>query len=133
MARTDALAAEGLERAVERARAYVEAGADMIFPEAITELAMYKKFAAAVKVPILANITEFGKTPLFTRRRVALGRRGDGALSAHRFPRHEQGGAQDLRDGAQDGHSEIARSPEMQTRDELYDIIGYHDYEEKAR
>jgi methylisocitrate lyase len=66
MARTDALAAEGLDRAVERARAYVEAGADMIFPEAITELAMYKKFAAAVKVPTLANITEFGQTPLFT-------------------------------------------------------------------
>src|ERR1043166_5744951 len=66
MARTDALASEGLERALERARAYVEAGADMIFPEAITELGMYKKFAAAVKVPILANITEFGSTPLFT-------------------------------------------------------------------
>src|SRR5881392_2664941 len=66
MARTDALASEGLEKAVERDRAYVEAGADMIFPEAITELAMYKKFAAAVKVPTLANITEFGQTPLFT-------------------------------------------------------------------
>src|SRR5437899_3327315 len=65
MARTDALASEGLDRAVERARAYVDAGADMIFPEAITELPMYRKFAAAVKVPILANITEFGKTPLF--------------------------------------------------------------------
>src|SRR3954447_15598848 len=66
MARTDALANEGLDAAIERARAYVEAGADMIFPEAITELSMYKKFAAAVKVPTLANITEFGKTPLFT-------------------------------------------------------------------
>src|SRR5213075_377118 len=66
MARTDALASEGLDRAIERARAYVEAGADMIFPEAITELPMYQKFAAAVKVPTLANITEFGKTPLFT-------------------------------------------------------------------
>ena len=60
MARTDALAVEGLDAAIERARACVEAGADMIFPEAITELAMYRKFAAAVKVPILANITEFG-------------------------------------------------------------------------
>ena len=66
MARTDALAVEGLEAAIERAVRYVEAGADMIFPEAITELAMYRKFADAVKVPILANITEFGKTPLFT-------------------------------------------------------------------
>ena len=66
MARTDALAVEGLAAAIERAVAYVEAGADMIFPEAITDLAMYKRFAAAVKVPILANITEFGATPLFT-------------------------------------------------------------------
>src|SRR5436190_23002748 len=66
MARTDALAVEGLPAAIERARAYVEAGADMIFPEAITELAMYKRFAAAVGVPVLANITEFGQTPLFT-------------------------------------------------------------------
>ena len=66
MARTDALANEGLDAAIERASAYVEAGADMIFPEAITELAMYRKFADAVKVPVLANITEFGKTPLFT-------------------------------------------------------------------
>src|SRR6266850_7453572 len=66
MARTDALAVEGLQAAIDRARAYVEAGADMIFPEAITELPMYKQFAAAVKVPVLANITEFGQTPLFT-------------------------------------------------------------------
>src|SRR5215210_2990609 len=66
MARTDALAVEGLQAAIDRACACVEAGADMIFPEAITDLAMYKKFADAVKVPILANITEFGKTPLFT-------------------------------------------------------------------
>src|SRR5437764_5606877 len=66
MARTDALANEGLDAAIERAVAYVKAGADMIFPEAITELAMYKKFAAALKVPILANITEFGSTPLFS-------------------------------------------------------------------
>src|SRR5216683_4631966 len=66
MARTDALAVEGLERAIERALACVEAGADAVFPEAITELSMYRKFAEAVKVPVLANITEFGATPLFT-------------------------------------------------------------------
>src|SRR5881397_1074363 len=66
MARTDALAVEGLPAAIERAVAYVEAGADMIFPEAMTELSMYRQFKAAVKVPILANITEFGHTPLFT-------------------------------------------------------------------
>ena len=74
MARTDALAVEGLEAAIDRAAACVEAGADMIFPEAMTELAMYRKFAEAVKVPVLANITEFGKTPLFTRGGTALGR-----------------------------------------------------------
>src|SRR4051812_19937891 len=66
MARTDALANEGLEKSIQRSIKYVEAGADMIFPEAITDLSMYKKFAAAVKVPILANITEFGKSPLFS-------------------------------------------------------------------
>src|SRR4030095_15450802 len=66
MARTDALAVEGLDAAIERGRAYVEAGADMIFPEPITELAMYRQFKSAVKVPILANITEFGQTPLYT-------------------------------------------------------------------
>src|SRR4029453_3265206 len=66
MARTDALAGEGLEPALDRAKAYVDAGADMLFPEAITDLPMYRKFADAAKVPILANITEFGQTPLFT-------------------------------------------------------------------
>ncbi len=66
MAPTDALAVEGLDAAIERAQAYVEAGAEMLFPEAITELAMYRQFADAVQVPILANITEFGATPLFT-------------------------------------------------------------------
>jgi methylisocitrate lyase len=67
MARTDALAVEGIEAALERAVACVEAGADMIFPEAMTDLAMYRRFKEAVRVPILANITEFGQTPLFTR------------------------------------------------------------------
>ena len=67
MARTDALAVEGIEAAIERAMACVEAGADMIFPEAMTELAMYRRFKDAVKVPVLANITEFGQTPLYTR------------------------------------------------------------------
>jgi methylisocitrate lyase len=100
MARTDALANEGLEKAIERAAAYVEAGADMVFPEAITELAMYRKFAAAVAVPILANITEFGKTPLFTvdelrgrapPRHSEVHPGGDadpgGAVRRHRLPR----------------------------------------------
>ena len=96
MARTDALAVEGLEAAIERACACVEAGADMIFPEAITELAMYRKFADAVKVPILANITEFGKTPLFTHAGARERERRDGALSAVGVARGECRGAQGL-------------------------------------
>ena len=71
MARTDALAVEGLDAAIERAQACVEAGADMIFPEAMTELSMYQQFADAVKVPVLANITEFGATPLYTQQELA--------------------------------------------------------------
>ena len=132
MARTDALAVEGLQAAIDRACACVEAGADMIFPEAITELAMYKAFAAAVKVPILANITEFGATPLFTRRRAARRRRRDRALSAVGVPRDEQGRARRLRDAAPRRHAE-GRRRRMQTRAELYDYLGYHAYEAEAR
>ena len=130
LARTDALAAEGLEKAVERAVACVEAGADGIFPEAITDLAMYTQFKQAVKVPILANITEFGKTPLFTVEEL----RGAGAdialypLSAFRAMNKaalEVYGA--LR---RDGHQK-AVVPQMQTRDELYQYLGYHEFETK--
>src|SRR5207248_5754940 len=71
MARTDAVASEGLEAGIERARQYRDAGADMIFAEALTELEQYRKFAEAVKIPVLANITEFGKTPLFTIKQLA--------------------------------------------------------------
>ena len=110
MARTDALANEGLDTAIERPVRCVEAGADMIFPEAITELPMYKKFADAVKVPILANITEFGKTPLFTVDELRSADVAMVALSADRVPRHEQGGAQGLREPAQERHAEGRRS-----------------------
>jgi methylisocitrate lyase len=130
MARTDALAAEGLERALERARAYVDAGADMIFPEAITELAMYKKFAAAVKVPILANITEFGKTPLFS---VDELRSADVAMVLYPLTafRAMNKAALKTYDTVRKTGTQKSLIPEMQTRDELYDIIGYHDYEKK--
>jgi methylisocitrate lyase len=130
MARTDALASEGLERAVERARAYVDAGADMIFPEAITELAMYKKFAAAVKVPILANITEFGKTPLFT---VDELRSADVAMVLYPLTafRAMNKAALKTYETVRETGSQKSVLPQMQTRDELYDIIGYHDYEKK--
>jgi methylisocitrate lyase len=130
MARTDALAAEGLERALERARAYVEAGADMIFPEAITELAMYKKFAAAVRVPILANITEFGKTPLFT---VDELRSADVAMALYPLTafRAMNKAALKVYETVRKTGTQQALLPEMQTREELYDVIGYHDYEKK--
>jgi methylisocitrate lyase len=130
MARTDALASEGLDKAVERARAYVEAGADMIFPEAITELAMYKKFAAAVKAPTLANITEFGKTPLFT---VDELRSADVAIVLYPLTAFRAMNKAALRayETVRKQGTQKPLLPEMQSREELYDIIGYHDYEKK--
>ncbi len=129
-ARTDALAVEGLEAAIDRAVACVEAGADMIFPEAITELAMYKQFAAAVKVPILANITEFGATPLYT---VDELRGADVGLVLYPLSafRAMNKAAENVylavrRDGTQKNVVDT-----MQTRMELYDRIGYHDFEQK--
>jgi methylisocitrate lyase len=130
MARTDAIAVEGLEPAIERAVACVEAGADMIFPEAIYTLPQYKQFKDAVKVPILANITEFGQTPLFTTDELksvgvdivlyccgAYRAMNKAALNFYETVR---------RDGTQK-----AAVPTMQTRAELYDFLGYHAYEEK--
>jgi len=130
MARTDALANEGLDAAIERAVKYVKAGADMIFPEAITDLPMYKKFADAVKVPILANITEFGKSPLFT---VDELRSANCAmvlypLSAFRAMNKAALGVYEeiRRKGTQKGSI-----GQMQTREELYEVINYHSYEKK--
>ena len=130
MARTDALAVEGLQSAIDRACACVEAGATAIFPEAMTELSQYKQFAAAVKVPILANITEFGSTPLFTVDELrgadvsivlyplsAFRAMNKAAEVVYRAVRH---------DGSQKNVVEL-----MQTRKELYDAIGYWDYENK--
>ena len=130
MARTDSLANEGLDAAVERARAYVEAGADMIFPEAITELAMYKKFAAAVKVPILANITEFGKTPLFTLDEL---RSADVGIALYPLTvfRAMNKAAMKVYETVRRQGTQKPVVGDMQTREELYDIIGYHDYEKK--
>jgi methylisocitrate lyase len=130
MARTDALANEGIEKAIERARAYVDAGADMIFPEAITELSMYRKLAAAVKVPILANITEFGKTPLFT---VDELRAADVALVLYPLTAFRAMNKAALRayEEVRKKGTQKALLGEMQTREELYDVIGYHDYEKK--
>lgn len=130
MARTDALAVEGLERALERARACVEAGADMIFPEAMTELAMYRRFADAVQVPILANITEFGSTPMFT---VDELRSANVAIALYPLSAFRAMNAAALkvyasirRDGTQQ-----AVLGEMQTRADLYQYLGYHEFEAK--
>lgn len=130
MARTDALAVEGLDKAIERAVACVEAGADAIFPEAMTELAMYKQFAAAVKVPVLANITEFGSTPLFTVDELGA---ADVAMVLYPLSAFRAMNKAALntytairRDGTQKAVLES-----MQTRMELYASIGYHDYEQK--
>ena len=130
MARTDALASEGLERALERMVKYVEAGADMIFPEAMTELSMYRRFVDAVNAPVLANITEFGATPLFSVDELrsagvamalyplsAFRAMNKAALNVYTTMR---------RDGTQQ-----AVVDSMQTRDELYDYLNYHAYEDK--
>lgn len=130
MARTDALASEGLESAVARSISYVEAGADMIFPEAITDLAMYRKFAAAVKVPILANITEFGKTPLFTLEEL---RGADVAMALYPLSAFRAMNKAALRvyEEVRKKGTQKGVLGEMQTREELYASIGYHDYEKK--
>jgi methylisocitrate lyase len=130
MARTDALAVEGLDAAIDRARACVEAGADMVFPEAVTDLAMYRRFVDAVGVPVLANITEFGSTPLYTVDELraagvaialyplsAFRAMNKAALNVYRHLRS---------DGTQRGVVDT-----MQTRAELYEFLGYHAYERK--
>lgn len=130
MARTDAHAVEGQPQAIERAQAYVEAGADMIFAEALTTLDEYRQFTAAVRVPVLANITEFGKTPLFTMAELA----GAGVrlalypLSAFRAMSAAALAVYETlrREGTQQ-----AVVDKMQTRAQLYEVLGYHDYERK--
>ena len=130
MARTDSLAVEGLPAAIERARACVEAGADMIFPEAITELGMYREFVEAVQVPVLANITEFGSTPLFTTQELA-----SAGVSVALYPlsAFRAANAAALRvyralraEGTQKDVIDL-----MQTRAELYEFLGYHAFEQK--
>ncbi|HKY89917.1 MAG TPA: methylisocitrate lyase [Nevskiaceae bacterium] len=130
MARTDALAVEGLDKAIERAVACVEAGADMIFPEAMTSLDMYKKFAAAVKVPVLANITEFGSTPLFT---VDELRGADVGLVLYPLSafRAMNKAAQKVYETVRKEGTQKNVVDTMQTRMELYDVINYHAYEQK--
>jgi methylisocitrate lyase len=129
MARTDAIAIEGIDAALDRVHAYIEAGADLIFPEAIRTLEDYKKFSAAVNKPILANITEFGLTPLFGRQEL-----GDNGVQMILYPlsafRAMNKAAENVyeairRDGTQQNVIDT-----MQTREELYERINYHEYEQ---
>lgn len=130
MARTDALAVEGLQSAIDRACACVEAGADMIFPEAMTDLSMYKQFAEAVKVPILANITEFGSTPLFTVDELA-----DHDVSLVLYPlsafRAMNQAALKVYESIREHGTQKHVVDLMQSRNELYDFLDYHAFEQK--
>ena len=130
MARTDALASEGLDAAIDRAAACVEAGADMVFPEAVTELPQYRSFAQRTNVPILANITEFGSTPLFTLDEL---RSADVSLALYPLSAFRAMNAAALNvyqhirtDGTQ---QHVVNT--MQSRADLYDYLGYHAYEQK--
>ncbi len=130
MARTDALASEGLQSAIDRTCAYVEAGADMIFPEAVTELDSYQQFSDTLKVPILANITEFGKTPLYTVNELA-----EADVSMVLYPlsafRAMSAAALKIYQTIRHEGSQQSVIKNMQTRNELYDYLDYHSYEKK--
>jgi methylisocitrate lyase len=130
MARTDALAVEGLAAALDRARACVEAGADMIFPEAITELAMYRQFADAVGVPILANLTEFGQTPYYTVEEIAAAGVAIALYPLSAFRAMNKAALNVYQALRRDGTQKNVVDT-MQTRNDLYDFLGYHAYEQK--
>jgi methylisocitrate lyase len=129
MARTDALAVEGIDAAIERAVACVEAGADMVFPEAMTDLTMYARFAKAVGVPILANITEFGSTPLFTVEELKTADVGIVLYPLSAF-RAMNKAAENVYTAIRRDGSQQAVVDTMQTRAELYERIGYHEFEQ---
>ena len=130
MARTDALAVEGLQSAIDRACACVEAGADMVFPEAITELGMYKQFIDAVKVPVLANITEFGSTPLFTVAELATADVSMVLYPLSAFRAMNQAALKVYETMRAEGTQKNVLGL-MQSRMDLYDHLGYHEYEQK--
>jgi methylisocitrate lyase len=130
MARTDAHAVEGQQAALDRAAAYVEAGADMIFAEALTTLEEYRQFTDAIDVPVLANLTEFGKTPLFTTAEL-----GEAGIRMALYPltafRAMSRAAQDVYTNLRQNGTQSADLERMQTRAELYDVLGYQAYEDK--
>ena len=128
MARTDAIAIEGIDAALDRVHAYIEAGADLIFPEAIRTLEDYKKFSAAVNKPILANITEFGLTPLFGREELR-----DNGVKMILYPlsafRAMNKAAENVYEAIRREGTQKSVVETMQTREELYESINYHEYE----
>ena len=130
MARTDAHAVEGQQAAIDRAAAYVEAGADMIFAEALTTLEEYQQFTATIEVPVLANLTEFGKTPMFT-----VDELGGVGVRLILYPlgatRAMMAAALNVYQTIRNDGTQKAAIDAMQTRDDLYDVLGYHDYEDK--
>ena len=130
MARTDAFASEGLEAALERVRRYVEAGADMIFPEAVHTLEDYRSFCGSVDVPVLANLTEFGKTPLF-----GVDELREAGVELVLYPlsafRAMSRTAMDVYRAIREDGTQSGLTERMQTREQLYDVLGYHDYEQK--
>jgi len=130
MARTDALAVEGLDAAIERANLYVEAGADMLFPEAVLSLEQYRRIAAAVPVPVLANITEFGQTPLFSCQELAAHGVQLVLYPLSAFRAMSLAAQTVYRQLRADGHQRNLIG-QMQTREELYEILGYHHYEQQ--
>lgn len=130
MARTDALAVEGLDAALERAGAYAEAGADMLFPEAVTDPAMYAAFSGAARIPILANMTEFGRSPLLNT--VELSRYGvEMVLYPLSAFRAMSAAALRVYETIRQDGTQARALPEMQTREALYDVLNYHAYEQK--
>jgi methylisocitrate lyase len=130
MARSDAIASEGFEPALERMVKYVEAGADMIFPEAVTDLEQYRKVVAAVKVPVLANITEFGKTPLFTLDELRSAGVAITLYPLSAFRAMNKAALNVYQSVRKDGTQKNVVGT-MQTREELYDYLNYHSYEKK--
>ncbi len=128
MARTDAIAVEGLDAAIDRAKAYVQAGATMVFPEAISDLETYKKFADAVKVPILANITEFGLTPMFTTSELKSANVAMALYPLSAFRAMNKAASNVYQTIKQSGTQKELLDT-MQTRDELYQSINYYEYE----
>jgi len=130
MARTDAHAVEGQQAAIDRAQAYVEAGADMIFAEALTTLDEYQQFTSVIDVPVLANLTEFGKTPMFTTEEL-----GSAGVRMALYPltasRAMAAAADNVYRNLREKGTQKSLIETMQTRDELYEVLGYHDYEDK--